>query len=215
MQNFVIIFLTLVCAGLGGWLISLYIRYKKLKQTFRNHKKMLRSVTKTINSVRYGNLYERIPKETFSILPNLSQSVDSMIEAIVDREDMIKEYQSELNQKIDVLTEVEKLKEDFVATLTHDLKVPILAEKNMLNFLLNNRFGELNERQKEAISYLTGSNNELVELVESCLKPAQSVLPFSRGLDLLDGCVDYRIDLREVLFEVALRNLEKASLGLL
>ena len=134
MQNFVIIFLTLVCAGLGGWLISLYIRHKKLKQTFRNHKKMLRSVTKTINSVRYGNLYERIPKETFSILPNLSQSVDSMIEAIVDREDMIKEYQSELNQKIDVLTEVEKLKEDFVATLTHDLKVPILAEKNMLNY---------------------------------------------------------------------------------
>ena len=90
---------------------------------------MLRGVTKTINSVRYGNLYERIPKETSCVLPNLSQSVDSMIEAIVDRENMIKEYQSELNQKIDVLTEVEKLKEDFVATLTHDLKVPILAEK--------------------------------------------------------------------------------------
>ena len=170
MQNFIIILLTFVCTGLCVWLVSLFLQYKKLKQTFRNHKKMLRGVTKTINSVRYGNLYERIPKETSCVLPNLSQSVDSMIEAIVDRENMIKEYQSELNQKIDVLTEVEKLKEDFVATLTHDLKVPILAEKNMLNFLLNNRFGELNDRQKEAISYLTGSNNELVELVEIILE---------------------------------------------
>lgn len=131
---------------------------------------MIRSVTKTINSVRYGNLYERVPQEANSVLPNLSQSVNSMIEAIVDREDMIKEYQTDLNKKIDVLKEIEELKEDFVATLTHDLKVPILAEKNMLNFLLENRFGELNERQKEALGYLVGSNKELVELVEIILE---------------------------------------------
>ena len=170
MQNIFIALLIIICIALAAWLGYIFLQYKKLKQTFRNHKKMLRSVTKTINSVRYGNLYERIPKETASVLPNLAQSVDSMIEAIVDRENMIKEYQSELNQKIDVLTEVEELKEDFVATLTHDLKVPILAEKNMLSFLLNNRFGELNDRQKEAIGYLTSSNNELVELVEIILE---------------------------------------------
>lgn len=170
MQNFVILLLIIVCLTLACWLISLYFKYKNIKQTFRKHKKMLRSVTKTLNSVRYGNLYERVPKETFSVLPNLSQSVNSMIEAIVDREGMIKEYQSELNKKIDVLTEVEELKEDFVATLTHDLKVPILAEKNMLNFLLDNRFGELNDRQKEALGYLKSSNKELVELVEIILE---------------------------------------------
>ena len=65
---------------------------------------------------------------------------------------------------------MEQLKEDFVATLTHDLKVPILAEKNMLNFLLDNRFGELNEKQKEALLYLKNSNKELVELVEIILE---------------------------------------------
>lgn len=131
---------------------------------------MIRSVTKTINSVRYGNLYERVPEEANNVLPNLSQSVNSMIEAIVDREGMIKEYQTDLNKKIDVLKEIEELKEDFVATLTHDLKVPILAEKNMLNFLLNNRFGELTDKQKEAMAYLVSSNRELVELVEIILE---------------------------------------------
>ena len=131
---------------------------------------MLRSILKTINSVRYGNLFERVNQETFEIFPNLAQSVNSMIESIVDREDMIKEYQNDLNKKIDVLKEIEELKEDFVATLTHDLKVPILAEKNMLSFLMDNRFGELNEKQKEAITHLKNSNKELVELVEILLE---------------------------------------------
>ena len=131
---------------------------------------MLRSILKTINSVRYGNIYERVNDETFSMLPNFAQSINSMIDAISDREDMIKEYQNDLNKKIDGLKEVEQLKEDFVATLTHDLKVPIMAEKNMLSFLLDNRFGELNEKQKEAVSHLKNSNQELVELVQILLE---------------------------------------------
>lgn len=150
--------------------VSLSIKYRRLKKTFRNHKKMLRSILKTINSVRYGNLYERVNEETFSMLPNFAQSVNSMIDSIADREDMIKEYQNDLNKKIDVLKEVEELKEDFVATLTHDLKVPIMAEKNMLAFLLNDRFGQLNESQKEAVLHLKNSNQELVELVEIILE---------------------------------------------
>lgn len=151
-------------------LIYLLRKYKSLKKTFRKNKTALRAIIKTINSVRYGNLYERVNEESFALFPNLAQSVNSMIESIVDREDMIKEYQNDLNKKIDALKEVEQLKEDFVATLTHDLKVPILAEKNMLNFLLDNRFGELNEKQKEALLYLKNSNKELVELVEIILE---------------------------------------------
>ena len=104
MQSFIIVLLLIICVALIVWLVSLYFKYQELKKTFRNHKKILRSVTRTINSVRYGNLYERVPDETSSVLPNLSQSVNSMIEAIVDREGMIKEYQSELNKKINVFT---------------------------------------------------------------------------------------------------------------
>ena len=93
-----------------------------------------------------------------------------MIEAIVDRENMINEYQGDLNKKIEALKEIEQLKEDFVATLTHDLKVPIIAEKNMLHFLLDNRFGDLTEKQREAVIHLQNSNKELIELVEIILE---------------------------------------------
>lgn len=53
----------------------------------------------------------------------------------------------------DVTTEreIETLKEDFVATLTHDLKVPIVAESNIINFLLNGTFGEITEKQQVAL----------------------------------------------------------------
>ncbi len=66
--------------------------------------------------------------------------------------------------------EIEKLKEDFVATLTHDLKVPIVAESNIINFLLEGRFGEINEKQDLALKNMKASNQELVELVQILLE---------------------------------------------
>ena len=42
--------------------------------------------------------------------------------------------------------ELENLKDDFVATLTHDLKVPIIAETNMLELFLNQNFGPISEK---------------------------------------------------------------------
>lgn len=66
--------------------------------------------------------------------------------------------------------ELDTLKEDFVATLTHDLKVPIVAESNILEFLINGKFGEINEKQNEAISNMKDCNQELLELVQILLE---------------------------------------------
>ena len=72
----------------------------------------------------------------------------------------------------DVTTEreIETLKEDFVATLTHDLKVPIVAESNIINFLLNGTFGEITEKQQVALLNMKKSNEELVDLVQIILE---------------------------------------------
>ena len=65
--------------------------------------------------------------------------------------------------------ELESLKEDFVATLTHDLKVPIIAEKNMIELFLNQNFGDINEKQSIALKNMEASNKELLELVQTVL----------------------------------------------
>ena len=66
--------------------------------------------------------------------------------------------------------ELENLKEDFVATLTHDLKVPIIAETNMLELLLNGNFGEITNKQEQAIKNMQASNKELLDLVQTVLE---------------------------------------------
>jgi len=66
--------------------------------------------------------------------------------------------------------ELETIREDFVATLTHDLKVPIIAEANILEFLINGKFGDVNERQLVAISNMKTCNQELVDLVQILLE---------------------------------------------
>ena len=66
--------------------------------------------------------------------------------------------------------EIENLKEDFVATLTHDLKVPIVAESNILEFLMEEKFGPISDKQKEAIKNMQVSNQELIELVQIMLE---------------------------------------------
>jgi signal transduction histidine kinase len=65
--------------------------------------------------------------------------------------------------------ELESLKDDFVATLTHDLKVPIIAEKNMLDLFLDGTFGSVSDKQKLALQNMQVSNQELLELVQVVL----------------------------------------------
>lgn len=65
--------------------------------------------------------------------------------------------------------EINKMRDDFIATLTHDLRVPILAEATTLKFFEKGMFGILTNKQKEAIENMTESNNGLLSLVNSLL----------------------------------------------
>lgn len=65
--------------------------------------------------------------------------------------------------------ELEKLKENFVATLTHDLRVPLLAENHTLKYLIKGSYGELSEHQKVAAENMLKSNQDLLKLVNTLL----------------------------------------------
>lgn len=65
--------------------------------------------------------------------------------------------------------EIETLKTDFVATLTHDLKVPIIAGGNMIDLFLSGKFGDISEKQKFALKNMQTSNEELLDLVQVLL----------------------------------------------
>ncbi len=65
--------------------------------------------------------------------------------------------------------EIEIQKETFVATLTHDLKTPVRAQTKALELLLNNRFGSVNEAQKEILAETLNSNKYMAGMLDNLL----------------------------------------------
>lgn len=66
--------------------------------------------------------------------------------------------------------EMERLRDDFIATLTHDLRTPLLASIQTLKFFLDGSLGELEERQKVLLSTMQKSNEDLLGLVNALLE---------------------------------------------
>ncbi len=250
-------------------LIFIFVIARKTSRQWLKVNDYLGTITKTINSVRYGDLTKKIGKAELPNSGPLAESLNRMIETLYDREKMVDEYQNELHRQnklleavinslsdglviidehfrilratpqiskwfningnklmgafltdyiaipknknfsdlneteISILNdkasnfiansielkmddkkkryvivirnitdqkELENLKEDFVATLTHDLKVPIIAETNMLELFLNGSFGKVTEKQGIALKNMQSSNRELLDLVQIVLE---------------------------------------------
>ncbi len=150
--------------------LTAFLFYKKYTSTNLDIAKVLIAIKRA----RYGDINLRL-----SNLKNkeLENTINRLIETMYDRELMIKEYQTTLSNKNLSLEEilkkeksVQEQRNEFTATLTHDMKVPVIAELNSINFLLDGRFGSLNEKQKEALTLMKASNQELKELIENILE---------------------------------------------
>jgi signal transduction histidine kinase len=64
---------------------------------------------------------------------------------------------------------LQQQREDFVATLTHDLKTPVLATNRAIQFLLDGDFGDVSSAQKEILETVLQSNTSLYSLVQTLL----------------------------------------------
>lgn len=152
---FLIALMTIICT-------ILISKYTRLVTKYQQNIKYLKSLSQCISSARWGNLQVKAQNGTSPLTNELSKSLNSLLESILDRDKMIIEY-------VEKEKENNEIKEDFIAMLTHDLKVPIIAQDNTLDLLLDNKFGELNDEQKDAIKNIKISNHDLRHLVESLL----------------------------------------------
>ena len=67
------------------------------------------------------------------------------------------------------IQKLQKQREDFIATLTHDLKTPVRAQIRALEMLLENKFGKVQEEQREMLSEILSSCKFLQYLTEDIL----------------------------------------------
>lgn len=168
MVLYIIIFTSIIISALIGFAyFLLYSKYKKLENDALK-------ISIAVKRLRYGDVHVRVDN---LYNKEFETATNRLFETIADREMMIKEYQATLSNKNLSLEEILKhekqlqlFKEDFAATLTHDMKVPVIAELNSLNYLLDGRFGELNEKQTEILKLMKSSNQELKDLIENMLE---------------------------------------------
>ncbi|MBR1618195.1 response regulator [bacterium] len=66
--------------------------------------------------------------------------------------------------------ETERLRDDFVATLTHDLRTPLLASISGLDFVLDKSLGEVTPKQNELFTIMKKSTEEMLGLVNTLLE---------------------------------------------
>jgi two-component system NarL family sensor kinase len=62
-----------------------------------------------------------------------------------------------------------RIREDFVATLTHDLKTPLLGEQSVLQHLTQGTFGTLDPEHLKTLEALNRNKKRQLELVDSLL----------------------------------------------
>lgn len=66
--------------------------------------------------------------------------------------------------------EMERLRDDFIATLTHDLRTPLLAAIQTLQFFLDGSLGDISNKQMLILDTMKKSNQDMLGLVNALLE---------------------------------------------
>ncbi|MBR1617896.1 HAMP domain-containing histidine kinase [bacterium] len=139
-------------------LIFAFAKYVHLKDRYEKLNKFLQKYLSALTSARYGNLYIKCEGAYDNFTNVLCKTTNDLIESVKDRDKMINEYIEKEKQS-------QNLKQDFVSSLAHDFKVPIIAQDNTYDLLLEDKFGVLDTNIKDVIQNLKISNNDLKNLV--------------------------------------------------
>lgn len=112
------------------------------------------------------------PAQVFSVYPILINRLLSVTAILLSSYFMIRfttrqrDYESQANL-LATEKKISQLREDFIATLTHDLKTPILGAQKALESLKIGTLGELSDEQKNTIDALERSTKRQVELIDN------------------------------------------------
>lgn len=118
--------------------------------------------------------------------------------ALVERMLMKQREEEERNRQLAVMEQVNHLKNDFIAAVTHDLRTPLMVVKGF-GELLAEREDELLEDERQAIDAINLNTERLAELIEMLLQMSE----LDAGMVVLRrASVDVPVVARRVLDEV-------------
>jgi len=84
--------------------------------------------------------------------------------------DEIAQLSENFNKMAEALQKEEELKDNFIAALTHDLKVPLIAEDKTIGYFLQSSYGPVSEEQAQVLGLIKESNQGLLKMVNNILE---------------------------------------------
>lgn len=95
--------------------------------------------------------------------------VEVSVSPIYDESENVLRFVSVIRDE-SVQKDLDRLRDDFIATLTHDLRTPLLATIQTLSFFLDGALGTLDEKQTFFLSTMKKSNEDILGLVNALLE---------------------------------------------
>jgi protein-histidine pros-kinase len=136
-------------------------------------------VESAVDKARNGE-FVRFETQHFNVDGDLI-SVDFSLKPVKDEAGNVLSLIAE-GRDITDLKRLMEQREDYVATLTHDLKTPILAANRAIKLLVDGDFGELNTAQSQILRTILDSNDGMFNLVRTLL----DVYRYESGVKTLD-----------------------------
>ena len=102
-------------------------------------------------------------------LSGKSTPVEISLAMIESEDDKVQKYVGVIRD-VSVQKETERLRDDFIATLTHDMRTPLLAAIQTLKFFLDGTLGKFEDRATMLLTTLKTNNENLLGLVNSLLE---------------------------------------------
>jgi two-component system phosphate regulon sensor histidine kinase PhoR len=142
----------------------------------------IRQVKETAQQIARGDFGRRIRIKSKGELGELAESLNTMAD--------------ELQQKMENLKQLDRVRTDFVANVSHELKTPLTLIKGYIETLQNKAF---NDKDKSArfISIIKEHSDRLGYMIDDLLSLSE--------LELSKDCVNRtKLDLKEVIDEISL-----------
>jgi signal transduction histidine kinase len=85
-------------------------------------------------------------------------------------EERVRERTAELAQALEKLSELNRLKADFVANISHELRTPMTHIVGYIDLLADDTFGPLSPQQRDALETLRRASQRLHNLIEDLIQ---------------------------------------------
>ena len=103
---------------------------------------------------------------------SLVEGLDAGADEFVRKPFQLDELQARVRSMLRLKETIDQ-RENFVSCLTHDLRTPLVAANRMLDLLAQQVFGDVTSEQKEAISNIVSSNQNMLEMLNTLLETHQ------------------------------------------